>query len=910
LVAGDADGYVYFYRCDGAEILQVHRAHDSAITVLHWCRRVGNSPERLLTGCRNGTVKLWDLGGREASEEGKIVHGSGRSFSRSLAVAPPQSPRASRRRNSAPRLPLAAVCSVAYSSRMSKMYVGLANGALLLFDTGSATLVSSNDTAHRGEIRQLVLLQVDPDSAPRLDRHVLDTVMKLDTSAAVKGAVPGAQAGQERIPTSSAGQILVAASVDGRVKGWNVALEGKAPLFDYNIHVVTLLTESVHPDIVFGGTAEGEVFVWQVSRAGLTTIKQIRQGPGCITAMDYNSKVDKLALATAEGNACVIADVAEQLLARGANSSGGGDSTSPLKHSTGRNRSGSIGEETVDDVLESLARPPAEEPVAGAPAPSGATGNRTDEEWLAVSQLYSIAMKLAKYDKSRSVIDRSKKKMKWWFYKKTGEVDATLAGKQQNLIDSHRSLVDASLRKERWNARRQSMIADLEARHALEKKQLLERLDDEEGALETVVPEGRRLLARAALKLKSQHLEARAFCKAEAAHIAQKTLTIIARREGQGRPVEESEATEGKALGLPPSLQRERSDTSADDGELKPGTKVKDRYLVFNRRDKGVQSFEALDMLKKQRVVVKQFPEGLPLRTDLRHPALVPLFDVCSTQKYTCIVKRWMDSSLAEYVKAEGTDNQSLPTEHVAEILYRLLEALQYIHSKGLIHRQVRPGSIFVVKQGAGRNDSDAKAVPRAYLEHFGVMPALEGTEMTEGVKKTSFAAPEMFGYAALKGSDVWGIGCVMGWLFQTPVERASSPLFQGGNGGEVLNSIASRLGCPPKSKMEEIAKKAEIPVSGRHVLTGLETKFQAYQKKQGIASDNSSRLSKMQSLSSCISRLESEESARDLLDKMLQWDPHERISTMQATQHEFFNGVRSRLLSKQEKEKDSARDV
>ena len=81
------------------------------------------------------------------------------------------------------------------------------------------------------------------------------------------------------------------------------------------------------------------------------------------------------------------------------------------------------------------------------------------------------------------------------------------------------------------------MIQELEKRHAMEKKQLLQRLDEEEEALSTALPEARRLMAQASQKLSSSFVEARAYCKAEAAHLAQKTLRTIAKREGAGLPV-------------------------------------------------------------------------------------------------------------------------------------------------------------------------------------------------------------------------------------------------------------------------------------------------------------------------------------------------------------------------------------
>ena len=107
--------------------------------------------------------------------------------------------------------------------------------------------------------------------------------------------------------------------------------------------------------------------------------------------------------------------------------------------------------------------------------------------------------------------------------------------------------------------------------------------------------------------------------------------------------------------------------------------------------------FEALDILKKRRVIVKCFPPQLPLRTDLKHPALIPLVDLYATPQYTYVVNRWVDWSLASYVQMNQS-NDFIPVPIVADVLYRVLEGLKYIHSKDLIHREIRPSSIFLLE--------------------------------------------------------------------------------------------------------------------------------------------------------------------------------------------------------------------
>ena len=419
--------------------------------------------------------------------------------------------------------------------------------------------------------------------------------------------------------------------------------------------------------------------------------------------------------------------------------------------------------------------------------------------------------------------------MKQWFYNKTSDVDHDLSLKQRKLLKSHESLIDENVRSKRWNDRRTNMIEELERRHALEKKQLLASLDEEEVALESALPEARRLMAQASQKLKSSYAESRAFCKAEAAHLAQKTLRTIAKREGTGLPIGDDQSN------VPPGSPKEGNNNMGRDykanndgpNDFGPGTKVKGRFIIFNRRiTNEVEEnssaaicvgnvFEALDILKKRRVIVKCFPPQLPLRTDLKHPALIPLVDLYATPQYTYVINRWVDWSLASYVQMNQS-NDFIPIPIVADVLYRVLEGLKYIHSKDLIHREIRPSSIFLLEvtnsTGPQVHENNSQC-PKSFLEHFGVMKALDGMEANEN--GASFAAPETFGYSAVPSSDIWSVGCVMAWLLQTPVERATAPLFSGSNSREVLTSICRRIGLPTANDIEDILATCQIPRVG-----------------------------------------------------------------------------------------------
>ena len=66
--------------------------------------------------------------------------------------------------------------------------------------------------------------------------------------------------------------------------------------------------------VVFGGTTNGEIFAWQVSRAGLVTLKKIVQNSfGSIIALDYNHNLDVLSMGTSNGYVLLSDKMSDEL---------------------------------------------------------------------------------------------------------------------------------------------------------------------------------------------------------------------------------------------------------------------------------------------------------------------------------------------------------------------------------------------------------------------------------------------------------------------------------------------------------------------------------------------------------------------------------------------------------------------
>ena len=135
----------------------------------------------------------------------------------------------------------------------------------------------------------------------------------------------------------------------------------------------------------------------------------------------------------------------------------------------------------------------------------------------------------------------------------------------------------------------------------------------------------------------------------------------------------------------------------------------------------------------------------------LRHPHIVPIYDVVEGDEFPWIVMQLIDGvSLRHRVNTSGP----LDPHRVMQIGLDLLDALEAAHAAGIVHRDVKPANVLLGEDG------------RVWLTDFGIAHVLGDATVTEAgiaLGTPGYLAPEQArGVRAGPEADVFGLAATL----------------------------------------------------------------------------------------------------------------------------------------------------
>ncbi|KAJ5247184.1 mitogen-activated protein kinase HOG1 [Penicillium chermesinum] len=264
----------------------------------------------------------------------------------------------------------------------------------------------------------------------------------------------------------------------------------------------------------------------------------------------------------------------------------------------------------------------------------------------------------------------------------------------------------------------------------------------------------------------------------------------------------------------------------------------------------------ATDSIAASRVAIKKIPapfqspesakqtfREIRLLRQLKHDNVVALLDLfISPLDDVYLVSELLSTNLEKIMRKGPLDSQ-----FSQYFFYQIMRGLKYIHSAGVIHRDLKPTNILV------NENCDLK------ICDFGLARSVDFF-MTGYVTTRFYRAPEtMLTWKHYDEQvDVWSAACILAEMIE------GKPLFPGKDAFDQFMVISSVLGSVPQDMVDTITTKNTLNLL------------------------QSSPPKERQDLKEYL-RKASPEGAIDILDKMLVYNPRVRLDTSAALSHPYL---------------------
>lgn len=241
----------------------------------------------------------------------------------------------------------------------------------------------------------------------------------------------------------------------------------------------------------------------------------------------------------------------------------------------------------------------------------------------------------------------------------------------------------------------------------------------------------------------------------------------------------------------------------------------------------------------------------ISLMKELKHVNIVRLHDVIHTETKLVLIFEYCERDLKKYMDQQG-DRGALDPATVRSFMYQLLKGTAFCHENQVLHRDLKPQNLLINRKG------ELKLGDFGLARAFGVPVNTFSNE----VVTLWYRAPDvLLGSRTYSTSiDVWSCGCIFAEMI------SGTPLFRGRDNADQLLHIMRVIGTPTDAQFQKMMRESpEIQIKP----------FPRYPKMP---------------LQQVLPKASAD--AIDLLERLLKFDPAERISAGDALSHPYFTNA------------------
>jgi len=281
--------------------------------------------------------------------------------------------------------------------------------------------------------------------------------------------------------------------------------------------------------------------------------------------------------------------------------------------------------------------------------------------------------------------------------------------------------------------------------------------------------------------------------------------------------------------------------------------------VVYKALDNDTNEIVAL-----KKMILEVENEGVPstaireisLLREIQQKNIVGLKDVVIEDKKLYLVFEFLDKDLKAVLESLGKE-EFLDPQLVKKFLYQILQGTAACHARRILHRDLKPQNILIDKTG------------NLKIADFGLARAfaIPARPYTHEVVTLWYRAPEIL-LGSIEYStpiDIWSIGCIFVELV------TKQPLFTGDSEIDQLYRIFRILGTPNEEVWPGVSSLKDY--------------------KSTFPNWSGGPINKV------VSNLNLDAAGLDLLNRMLKYDPCERISAKSALSHPYFKDLDKKNL-------------